>query len=53
MATVLQHALLALQDRAILKTLELSLSGFRTVNDSEYNRLRDDMRRSLEFGEIK
>ena len=53
MATVLQRALLGLQDTNILQKLESNLTGFRKVEDREYDRLRGDMRRSLEFGEIK
>ncbi len=53
MATVLQRALLALQDTNILQKLESNLTGFRKVEDRAYDRLRGDMRRAAEFGEIK
>ncbi len=53
MATVIQRALFALQDTNILQKLESNLTGFRKVEDREYDRLRGDMRRAAEFGEIK
>jgi len=51
--TALQNALLALHDTNILQKIEPNLTGFQTVADSDYDHLRDQMRRSLEFGEIK
>ncbi len=53
MATVLRRALLGLHDTNILQKLESNLTGFRKVEDREYDRLRGDMRRSAEFGEIR
>src|SRR5260370_21079072 len=53
MATALARAPLALQDTNILQKLESNLTGFRKVEDRAYDRLRGDMRRAAEFGEIK
>jgi len=53
MFAALQHAFLALHDANILQKIETNLTGFQKVADSDYNHLREQMRQSLEFGEIK
>ncbi len=49
----LKNALLAQRSPGVLTNLVPSLTGFLEVRDSDYNELREQMKRAAQFGELK